>query len=70
MSLQTASLDVDLRAQKGFKNSEVLMVDSVSLVRKRIQDPLLASRDETMDSVVTMAAIEVMADQSRDSTLF
>ncbi|CAO2651657.1 Nn.00g042270.m01.CDS01 [Neocucurbitaria sp. VM-36] len=58
VSLQTASLDVDLRAQKGFKNSEILMADSVSLVRKRVEDPALAFQDETMDSVVTMAAIE------------
>ena len=34
------------------------MVDSVSLVRKRIQDPVLAFQDETLDSVVTLAAIE------------
>ncbi|KAL1796763.1 hypothetical protein ACET3X_005303 [Alternaria dauci] len=58
VSLQTASLDVELRAQKGFENSEVLMADSISLVRQRVNDPLLASQDETMDSVVTLAAIE------------
>ncbi|KAH7359605.1 hypothetical protein BKA66DRAFT_427048 [Pyrenochaeta sp. MPI-SDFR-AT-0127] len=58
VSLQTASLDIDLRAQKGFKSSEILMADSVSLVRHRIENPVLASRDETMDSVVTLAAIE------------
>jgi hypothetical protein len=59
VSLQTASLDIELRAQKGFENSEVLMADSISLVRRRVNDPLLASQDETMDSVVTLAAIEV-----------
>ncbi|KAG9189208.1 hypothetical protein G6011_06076 [Alternaria panax] len=58
VSLQTASLDVELRAQKGFENSEVLMADSISLVRRRVNEPLLASQDETMDSVVTLAAIE------------
>lgn len=59
VSLQTASLDIELRAQKGFANSEVLMVDSVSLVRQKIEDPVLAFEDETIDSVVTLAAIEV-----------
>lgn len=34
------------------------MADSVSLVRSRVQDPLRASQDETLDSVVTLAAIE------------
>ncbi|KAF2191369.1 hypothetical protein K469DRAFT_732760 [Zopfia rhizophila CBS 207.26] len=58
VSLQTASLDIELRARRGFTNSEVLMVDSVSLVRQRIEDPVLAFQDETMDSVVTLAAIE------------
>jgi hypothetical protein len=58
VSLQTASLDVELRAQKGFRNSDILMADSVSLVRLRITDPVLAIQDETMDSVVTLAAIE------------
>ena len=63
VSLQTASLDVDLRAQKGFANSEILMADSVSLVRKRVEDPVLAFQDETIDSVVTLAAIEVKLPQ-------
>ncbi|KAH7123549.1 hypothetical protein B0J11DRAFT_580333 [Dendryphion nanum] len=58
VSLQTASLDIELHAQNGFENSELLMADSVSLVRKRIEDPTLAFQDETMDSVVTLAAIE------------
>jgi hypothetical protein len=34
------------------------MADSVSLVRLKIGDPVLAIQDETMDSVVTLAAIE------------
>jgi hypothetical protein len=34
------------------------MADSVSLIRRRIQDPVLAFQDETLDSVVTLAAIE------------
>ena len=59
VSLQTASLDEELRAQKGFPISQLLMVDSVSLVRQRIEDPTLAFQDETLNSVVTLAAIEV-----------
>lgn len=59
VSLQTASLDMDLRARNGFTNSEVLMADSVSLVRQKIDNPILAIQDETLDSVVTLAAIEV-----------
>ncbi|KAF2844844.1 hypothetical protein T440DRAFT_409339 [Plenodomus tracheiphilus IPT5] len=58
VSLQTASLDIDLRDRRGFANSEILMADSVSLVRKRVEDPSLVLQDATMDSVVTLAAIE------------
>ena len=35
------------------------MADSVSLVRLKVEDPKLAIEDETMDSVVTLAAIEL-----------
>jgi hypothetical protein len=59
VSLQTASLDEERRAQKGFPISAILMIDSVSLVRQRIQESSLAMQDETLDSVVTLAAIEV-----------
>jgi hypothetical protein len=59
VSLQTASLDIEMRAQNGFENSEILMADSISLVRQRVDDPMLAFQDETIDSVVTLAAIEV-----------
>lgn len=59
VSLQTASWDVDRHAQNGFRNSEILMADSVSLVRRRIENSHLAAQDETMNSVVTLAAIEV-----------
>lgn len=59
VSLQTASLDDELMANKGFPISEVLMADSVSLIRKKIEDPIMALQDATMDSVVTLAAIEV-----------
>ncbi|KAH6877627.1 hypothetical protein BKA58DRAFT_397771 [Alternaria rosae] len=59
VSLQTASLDIEMRAQNGFENSEVLMADSISLVRRRVEDPFQAYEDETMNSVVTLAAIEV-----------
>lgn len=58
VSLQTASLDLDLRAQKGFANSEILMADSVSLVRRKITDSAGALQDETLDSIITLAAIE------------
>ncbi|KAE8828425.1 hypothetical protein HRS9139_07644 [Pyrenophora teres f. teres] len=58
VSLQTASLDLESKAQRGFLNSEILMNDSVSLVRQRVEDPLLRCEDETMNSVVTLAAIE------------
>jgi hypothetical protein len=34
------------------------MADSVSLVRLKVEDPVLAIQDETMDAVVTLAAIE------------
>jgi hypothetical protein len=61
VSLQTASLDEELRAQKGFPISELLMIDSVSLVRRRIEDLSLACQDETLNAVVTLAAIEVSA---------
>jgi hypothetical protein len=59
VSLQTASLDIELRERKGFTNSDILMADSVHLVRLKIEDPVLAVQDETMDSVVTLAAIEL-----------
>ncbi|EAT91526.1 hypothetical protein SNOG_00031 [Parastagonospora nodorum SN15] len=58
VSLQTASLDVELRACQGFSNSDILMADSVHLVRLKIDDPFRAVQDETIDSVVTLAAIE------------
>lgn len=60
VSLQTASLDDELRAEKGFPHSDTLMADSVALVRQKIQNPSLAFQDATMDAVVTMAAIEVL----------
>ncbi|MAD86706.1 MAG: hypothetical protein CL912_27430 [Deltaproteobacteria bacterium] len=59
VSLQTASLDAELHAQKGFYQSAILMHDAVSLIRHKIDDPTLAFQDATMDAVVTLAAIEV-----------
>jgi hypothetical protein len=59
VSLQTASLDEERREQKGFPISDLLMADSVSLVRRKIGHYSLAFRDETLNSVVTLAAIEV-----------
>lgn len=59
VSLQTASLDEELRAQKGFAVSDLLMVDSVAELRKKLQQPTSAVQDETINAVVTLAAIEV-----------
>ncbi len=59
VSLQTASLDCELHARKGFAQSEILMRDAVSLIRRKVQDAELACQDATMDAVVTLAAIEV-----------
>lgn len=59
VSLQTACLDEELLAQKGFQASEILMADSVRLLRRKIEDVSLAVQDGTMDSVITLAAIEV-----------
>ncbi|RJE25106.1 hypothetical protein PHISCL_02577 [Aspergillus sclerotialis] len=58
VSLQTACLDEELLAQKGFHISELLMVDSVSLLRRKIEDTSLAVQDGTMNSVITLATIE------------
>lgn len=61
VSLQTACLDEELLAQKGFHASEMLMADSVALLRRKVQDPSLAVQDGTMNSVITLAAIEVVS---------
>ncbi|KAJ5699000.1 hypothetical protein N7462_001005 [Penicillium macrosclerotiorum] len=58
VSLQTASLDEELLAQKGFQMSELLMADSVALLRRKIEEPSLAVQDGTMNSVITLATIE------------
>ncbi|KAL3451140.1 hypothetical protein BJX65DRAFT_269029 [Aspergillus insuetus] len=58
VSLQTACLDEELLAQRGFHASEVLMADSVALLRRKVEDPSLAVQDGTMNSVITLAAIE------------
>ncbi len=59
VSLQTACLDNEFQAQKGFYHSEILMGDTVALIRQKIGDPSLAFQDATIDAVVTLAAIEV-----------
>lgn len=41
------------------------MADSVSLVRRKIQDVSLAVQDGTMNSVITLATIEVSSPSSR-----
>nr|BAX09281.1 hypothetical protein [Aspergillus stellatus] len=58
VSLQTACLDEELLAQKGFHASEILMADSVTLLRRKVLDLSLAVHDGTMNSVITLAAIE------------
>jgi len=59
VSLQTACLDEELLAQKGFRTSELLMADSVALVRRKVEDVALAVHDGTLNSVITLATIEV-----------
>ncbi|CAG7946256.1 unnamed protein product [Penicillium nalgiovense] len=58
VSLQTACLDEELLAQKGFQTSELLMVDSVALLRRKVEYMSLAVQDGTMNSVITLATIE------------
>ncbi|KAG9604352.1 hypothetical protein KCU77_g4606, partial [Aureobasidium melanogenum] len=58
VSLQTACLDEELLAQRGFQTSDLLMADSVTLLRRKVQDQGLAIQDSTMNSVITLAAIE------------
>ncbi|KAK2595459.1 hypothetical protein QQS21_006799 [Conoideocrella luteorostrata] len=58
VSLQTASLDIELHAQKGFPISTILMVDSVAHVRRKIEESPSCIEDQTMNAVVTLAAIE------------
>ncbi|KAJ5975472.1 hypothetical protein N7481_009179 [Penicillium waksmanii] len=58
VSLQTACLDEERAAQKGFRSSEILMADSVTLLRRKIEDTSLAVQDGTMNSVITLATIE------------
>jgi len=59
VSLQTACLNEEFRARKGFQASEILMADSVALLRRKVEDVSLATEDGTMNSVITLAAIEV-----------
>ncbi|KAL2167300.1 hypothetical protein VTG60DRAFT_1429 [Thermothelomyces hinnuleus] len=58
VSLQTASLDEELLAQKGFHTSDLLMADSVALLRRKVEDASLAVQDGTLNSVITLATIE------------
>ncbi|KAF3480343.1 uncharacterized protein GIQ15_05690 [Arthroderma uncinatum] len=58
VSLQTACLDEELLAQKGFQTSDLLMADSVALLRRKVEDTTLAVQDGTINSVITLAAIE------------
>ncbi|KAL2162893.1 hypothetical protein VTH06DRAFT_6729 [Thermothelomyces fergusii] len=58
VSLQTASLDEELLARKGFHISDLLMADSVALLRRKVEDASLAVQDGTLNSVITLATIE------------
>ncbi|KAK4119212.1 hypothetical protein N657DRAFT_582184 [Parathielavia appendiculata] len=58
VSLQTACLDEELLARRGFRTSDLLMVDSVALLRRKVDDTSLAVQDGTMNSVITLATIE------------
>lgn len=60
VSLQTACLDEELLARKGFQASEALMADSVALLRRKVEHNSLAVQDGTMNSVITLALIEVI----------
>ena len=59
ISLQTACLDEELLAQRGFQTSERLMADSMALLRRKVDDMTLAVQDGTLDSIITLATIEV-----------
>ena len=59
VSLQTACLDEELLARRGFRTSELLMADSVALLRRKVEHTSLAVHDGTLNSVITLAAIEV-----------
>ncbi|KAK4157558.1 hypothetical protein C8A00DRAFT_29561 [Chaetomidium leptoderma] len=58
VSLQTACLDEELIAQRGFHSSEILMADSVALLRRKVENSSLAVQDGTMNCVITLATIE------------
>lgn len=65
VSLQTACLDEELSAQRGFRTSQLLMADSVALLRQKVDDVSLAVQDGTLNSVITLAAIDVGSSPSR-----
>ncbi|KAK0735644.1 hypothetical protein B0T21DRAFT_368242 [Apiosordaria backusii] len=69
VSLQTACLDEELLAQKGFQASTVLMADSVALLRRKVEDSTLAVQDGTMNSVITLTAIEFGKGNTRVSDM-
>ncbi|KAK4679207.1 hypothetical protein QC764_202080 [Podospora pseudoanserina] len=69
VSLQTACLDEELLAQRGFQASTVLMADSVALLRRKVEDSALAVQDGTMNSVITLAAIEFGKGNTRVSEM-
>ncbi|KAK1756499.1 hypothetical protein QBC47DRAFT_401402 [Echria macrotheca] len=58
VTLQTACLDEELRARRGSQMSDLLMADSVALLRRKVDDGSLALQDGTLNCVITLAAIE------------
>ncbi len=64
VSVQTACLDEEFFGRKGFQTSEQLMADSVILLRRKVQDISMAMQDSTINSVITLATIEVREDDA------
>ncbi|KAK1585042.1 uncharacterized protein LY79DRAFT_690743 [Colletotrichum navitas] len=69
LALGDPALFHELLAQKGFQSSEILMADSVALLRRKVEDTSLAIQDGTMNSVITLAAIEFDKGNTRVSTM-
>lgn len=65
VSLQTASLDEELSAQNGFEASQILMAESIALLRRKVEVTSRAVQDGTMNSIITLAAIEVSLSLAR-----
>lgn len=59
ISLQTACLDEEFFNRSSFCTSDMLMIDSVALLRRKLRNAELAVQDGTLNSVITLAMIEV-----------